>query len=62
MGVKKVVRFLAPPLVRQPHHVDQHFREGVAGHRAIDAALHLEIEEEAAVASMNRDAASPMSD
>ena len=57
MGVEKVVRFLAPPLARQPHHVDQHFREGVAGHRAIGAPLHLEIEEQAAVAGKNRNAA-----
>ena len=57
MGVKKVVRFLAPPLARQTHDIDQHFREGVAGHRAIDSALHLEIKEEAAVAGQNRNAA-----
>ena len=58
MRLKEVVRFLAPPLARQPHHIDQHFREGVAGHRAIDSALHLEIEAEAAVARENRDTAS----
>jgi hypothetical protein len=57
MRLKEVVRFLAPPLARQPHHIDQHFREGVAGHRAIDSALHLEIEAEAAVARENRDTA-----
>jgi hypothetical protein len=45
------------PLARQPHDVDQHLREGVAGHRAIDSALHLEIEEQATVAGQNRNAA-----
>jgi hypothetical protein len=57
MGVKKVVRFLTPPLARQPHDIDQHLREGVAGHRAIDSALHLEIEEQATVAGQNWNAA-----
>jgi hypothetical protein len=37
------------PLARQPHDVDQH--------RAIDSALHLEIEEQATVAGQNRNAA-----
>ena len=50
VGVEQVVRVLAPPFVRQPHDVDQHFREGIAGHRAIDAAFHFEVEEQAAVA------------
>ena len=57
MGVKKVVCFLTPPLARQPHDVNQHLREGVAGHRAIDSALHLEIEEQSTVAGQNRNAA-----
>ena len=57
MCVKKVVRFLAPPLARHSHDVDQHFREGAARHRAIDSALHLEIEEQAAVAGTYRNAA-----
>src|ERR1700722_6782597 len=52
MCVKKVVRFPAPPLARHSHDVDQHFREGVARHRVIDSALHLEIEEQAAVAGI----------
>ena len=50
VGVEQVVRLLAPPFVRQPHDVDQHFREGIAGHRAIDAAFHFEVEEQPAVA------------
>jgi hypothetical protein len=54
---KKVVRFLTPPLARQPHDVNQHLREGVGGHRAIDSAFHLEIEEQATVAGQNRNAA-----
>ena len=50
VSVEKVMRFLAPTLARETHHVDQHFREGVAGHRAINSALHFEVKEQAAVA------------
>ena len=55
MGVEQIVRGVALPRLRQPHHVDQHIREGVAGHRAISPTLHLEIEKEGAVAGQDGD-------
>src|ERR1700689_154726 len=46
MRVEQIVRGIAAALLREIHDVDQEFREGVAGHRPIGAALHLELEEQ----------------
>jgi hypothetical protein len=54
---KRVARFLAPPSRDSGTTSISISGEGVAGHRAIDSALHLEIEEQATVAGQNRNAA-----
>ena len=54
---KRVARFLAPPSRDGGTTSISISGEGVAGHRAIDSALHLEIEEQATVAGQNRNAA-----
>ena len=54
---KGVARFLAPPSRDSGTTSISISGEGVAGHRAIDSALHLEIEEQATVAGQNRNAA-----
>ena len=53
--VEEVVRRVALPGGGKTNDVDEHVREGVAGHGAVGAALHLEIEEEAAVATQDRE-------
>ena len=50
------MRFFAPAPSRKTDNVDQHFGKGVAGHRAVGAALHFEVEKQPAVAGQNRDA------
>ena len=54
MGVEQIMRGVALAGLLQLHDIDQQFREGVAGHGAVGAALHLEIEEQAAIADQNR--------
>jgi hypothetical protein len=46
MGVEQIMRGIALAGLLQLHDIDQQFREGVAGHGAVGAALHLEIEEQ----------------
>jgi hypothetical protein len=57
LASKRVARFLAPPSRDSGTTSISISGEGVAGHRAIDSALHLEIEEQATVAGQNRNAA-----
>jgi hypothetical protein len=49
MGVEKIVRFISPTQLGKPDDVDQHFGQGVAGHR--------EIEKESAVGGKDGDPA-----
>ena len=57
MRIEEVVGGVALARLRELDNVDEHVGKGVAGHRAISAALQLKVEEEAAVASENRDGA-----
>ena len=50
VGVEQVVGGVALTGSAEADHVDQHFREGVAGIGPVRAALGLEVEEQAAVA------------
>ena len=50
VGVEQVVRVVPTTGCRQLHDVDQHFGKRVACVRSVRAAIHLEIEEETAVA------------
>ncbi|MET0917484.1 MAG: hypothetical protein ABWY07_03555, partial [Burkholderiales bacterium] len=57
MRVEEVVRLVALAFDRKAHDVDEHVREAVARVRAVRAALHLEVEEQATVAGEDRDVA-----
>ena len=57
MRVEEIVRGVALACLRELDDIDQHVGEGVAGHRAVRSALHLEIEEQAAVAGEDRERA-----
>ena len=50
VSVEQVVRVVPTTGCRQLHDVDQHFGKRVAGVRSVRASIHLEIEEETAVA------------
>ncbi len=54
MRVEQVMRGVALAGLGQLDDIDQQFREGIAGHGAVGAALHLEIEEQAAIADQDR--------
>jgi len=45
-----VANLVAFSILRQPDQIGQHVRERITGHRAVRAALHLEIQEQAAIA------------
>jgi hypothetical protein len=55
MRVEQIMSRIALAGLRQPHHVDQHVREGVTGHRAVGVALGPEVEEQPAVPAQDRD-------
>src|SRR5258705_2892855 len=54
MRVEQIMRGIALAGLRKLHDVDKQFGKGVSGHRAVGTALHLEIEEQSAVADQNR--------
>ena len=54
MRVEQIVRGVPAAFFREPDDIDQQFREGVTGHRAIGAALHFEIQKQPAVTGQDR--------
>ncbi len=52
--VEKIVGGFACACIHVLDDVDEHVREGVARHGTVGAALHLEVDKEAAVAAENR--------
>src|SRR6478752_10653657 len=44
MRVEQIMRSVTLALLREAHDVDQELRESVAGHGAVGAALHLEVQ------------------
>src|SRR6478735_597658 len=55
MRVEQVMRGVALARLGQVDDVDQKLREGIAGHGAIGAALHLEVQEQPAIAAEDRE-------
>src|ERR1035441_2892463 len=55
VGVEEVVGGVAVALPGEVDDVDEHVRKGVASHRAIRAAVHLEVEKQAAIAAEDRE-------